>query len=288
MVARLLTASLALAALVPGSCKDCYFKQITSEWNLKGCTGVFLSKQHDKISDNDVRRLLRRLEGNDEIHTLVLSGGLSRLGADALGNLLQSGTSALAALDLGNSELDDVAVKAIARGLGNNTVVHTLTLQGNKIGPSGAVALAAALPNASALHTLDLQDNVVGSAGAKAFATALSAAEAPLALKTLMLGGNGIGDKSVTHLAGVFQQNGPLKVLDLSKNRLSAEAGEVLAEALETNHVLSEVSLIGNEIPHDVMQRTSKWLKKDTAHRRKLAERRRRQLAELGRARQEL
>ena len=280
---------LTLASLAAGSCNDCYFRQLTREWNVQGCSGVFLSKQHDHLSDNDVRRLLYRLEGNNEVHTLVLNGGLSKSGAEALGSLLQGGTSALAAIDLGNSELDDASAKSIARGLGNNSMVHTLTLQGNNIGPSGAAALAAALPNASALHTLDLQDNVVGSTGARAFATALSiAAEAPPALKTLMLGWNGIGDEGVAHLAGVLVQNGPLKVLDLSKNRLSAEAGEALVDALETNHVLSAVSLVGNEIPHDVLQRTTKWLKKDAAHRRKLAERRRRQLAETGRWQEEL
>ena len=48
-----------------------------------------------------------------------------------------------------------------------------------------------------------------------------------------MLGGNGVGDKGTAHLASVIEQNSPLKVLDLSNNKLTAEAGELLASALE-------------------------------------------------------
>ena len=82
---------------------------------------------------------------------------------------------------------DETAVAVLAAVLEANTTLTNLDLQGNNIGPAGAVSLATALKTNTTLTNLDLSYNNIGSAGAESLATAL---KTNTTLTNLDVGGN--------------------------------------------------------------------------------------------------
>ena len=142
------------------------------------------------------------------------------------------------------TNMDAESVSVIAQLLRSSTVMTTLDLQGNNIGPEGAAALAGALRGDTTLTTLRLQGNNIGPEGAAALAGAL---RGNTILVTLNLSWNSIGPGGAAALAGALRGNTTLTTLDLPWNNIAAGGVEALAGALRGNVTLTTLWVGGSD-----------------------------------------
>jgi Ran GTPase-activating protein (RanGAP) involved in mRNA processing and transport len=98
----------------------------------------------------------------------------------------------------------------VAEALKTNSILTTLNLEGNKIGPADATALAGALKTNMTLASLRLEANRIGDDGARALADALKTNKT---LAELVLYFNGIGEAGGTSLAEALNNNTTLTAL---------------------------------------------------------------------------
>jgi len=149
---------------------------------------------------------------------------------------------ALRLLDLAETGF---TASAICTAIGTGaSVMHTLILACNKLGPEGVAALAVGLPQAASLTELDLQSTAAGDAGARALSEALQLEGAPTALKVLRLDDCAIGAEGGCEIARALPGTG-LTLLSLGKNPLTAATGQALGEALAGECSVLELNLAG-------------------------------------------
>eukprot|EP00729_Bicosta_minor_P003022 gene3022-18367_t len=135
----------------------------------------------------------------------------------AVAEALKTNT-ALAAVELYNTELGDDGAKAIADALSINTALKILLLHRNRVANKGATAIAAALKlNTGGLETLSLHANRVGSEGARALASALAVNSK---LRVFRLNKNQISDMGATAIAAAVKLNFALSLLDIRDNQV--------------------------------------------------------------------
>lgn len=125
--------------------------------------------------------------------------------AAALGDAAADPRSALAELDLRESNLGDKGLVALARGLSANRSLTALNLEMNNVGDEGTLALVDALVAGMPLARLDLFDNDVGDVGARALAGALMASGT---LRSLNLITNSIGRVGRAELEAAWARAG--------------------------------------------------------------------------------
>lgn len=126
-------------------------------------------------------------------------------------------------VDLGYCELGDAATVQVARGL----IVHPISGQ-RDIHHS--------------LQTLILRNNHLTTSVASVIARVLKF----VALKSLILSRNSIGDKGIALLAEVLPFNENLQELDVSENEASAVGLSCILGAVGTNHTLQNLDVGGN------------------------------------------
>ena len=167
------------------------------------------------------------------LETLSLRGnGMERM-HEAAFHAAEGGFSPLRSLDLGRNRLGAVPEFAF-RDL---VALETLRLDGNRIGGLGQYDLFG--PNE--LRRLNLARNDIATVHADAFAEAFGDGDGvPSRLTHLWLGGNRIARLP----AGAFSELAQLRVLDLSRNRLSDPAD--LGRALDGLDGLRSLDLSGN------------------------------------------
>ncbi|KAI9031116.1 hypothetical protein DFJ74DRAFT_423703 [Hyaloraphidium curvatum] len=142
----------------------------------------------------------------------------------------------------------DSVIRALSEALKGNTMLRSLLLPRNNIGPEGARQLAEALKWNSVLKDLDLSGNSIGDVGATALAELL---KGNTALFSLGLAANSIGPEGARALAEALKGKSVLRSLTLSQNSIGHEGAGALAEALKGNSVLEKLDLHGNSIGDD-------------------------------------
>jgi uncharacterized protein (TIGR02996 family) len=152
----------------------------------------------------------------------------------------------LGELDLSHCNLDDEAIGVLAAspllaGL------HTLNLEGNRIGPAGARALAES-PHACGLIDLNLSHNAIDPEGMRALARGKSLTS----LRRLDVELNPIGDKGAGALAGseLLQR---LVDLNLSCTQITPKGATALADRLDPQ-VFGGVRLLGCQLGQPLAQ----------------------------------
>lgn len=192
---------------------------------------------------------------------------LTPVGAKHLSTALSSTSCGLRYLDLsdnavgadGAAHLADALVIQHQRKDGQEASKHyleELCLSNAEIGSAGAASLAKALLQGSLLSSLSLQDNNIGPDGAKHLSSALKTDIA--LMRSLNLWHNSLLDEGVEHLAESLHENSSLEVLNLGFNDLSDEAVEGLSQALEGCGQVSrlrEINLEFNEISEEAAER---------------------------------
>ena len=123
-----------------------------------------------------------------------------------------------------------------------NSTIKLLDLDGNNIGPEGAVALNQGLIENNTLESLWLGNNDLGDVGAAAIAEA--SARVGSKLRLLDLEFNEVGPDGARSIAKALRGNGSLNTLWLGGNPdLGDEGAEALAEAVGDFSALTELSL---------------------------------------------
>jgi len=177
---------------------------------------------------------------------------LSSTGGGAITNAA-SKINTLRRLDLFNCMIGDSGVEGLANLLGAADVPLTfLSLQANAITYSGAVQLANGYREGEVsqhLVAFDFSANAIGNEcndGTDALADAFKA-RPPAKLETLNLAENSLGDGTPTSLLKALGVMAALTWLDLSTNRLKADAGPAIAEGIKTTSQLKILGLNDNE-----------------------------------------
>jgi hypothetical protein len=186
-----------------------------------------------------------------------------------------SSSSRLRELDLScNHKIGDAGAVAIARAIhqhhqdgerGYSRGLVGLRMRSCAIGPAGAAALAGRAPCESSLQFLDLSINPLGAdgvtalaqvlvasskalevlklqtcmcgdKGVSAVAAALQAAGSRSGLRELIIGNNGVGNDSATHLAAGLRNNCSLTLIDMSPSATSEPARSILRAAIKPGH----------------------------------------------------
>ena len=137
-------------------------------------------------------------------------------------------------------------------------VLEVLCLGGNNLGDKGLGFLADMLRTNTSLKELWLRDNNLTSTSGTALAQNL---QTNGTLQELWLGGNELGDEGAKSLAAAIQGSASescccaLSFLDLSNNGITDVGARTLLEALTSNHHITKVDLLGNDITDDEILR---------------------------------
>ena len=135
------------------------------------------------------------------------------------------------------------AAQRIGRALAENTVLKTLTINGNHIGERGVEHICAGLRTNRTLTELNLCGNQVGDTGAAALARIIQPNAHP-ALVKLDLRHNDISDIGFASIASSIAEGGRLTSLDLRYNHSATDVGIAhLGKMLATNFTLLTLAL---------------------------------------------
>lgn len=145
--------------------------------------------------------------------------------------MLQSNTS-LERLWLGDNNLSDEGVCAIAAGLHDNLTLVWLDVSSNSVGDGGMRALALLLRNKSTLQVLDVHDNRVTDEGAKFLARDLSPESR---LHTLNMSANLLTNGGARAWLYTLTGDVQLKTLGLDHNLIGYDLHEKVKAQLKKN-----------------------------------------------------
>lgn len=126
--------------------------------------------------------------------------------------------------------------------LERNQSLANVDLSSNGIGVDGAVAIGKALETNTSLTEIGLSSNECGAAGEIAIMKAL---ETNLSLKTIRLAKNRFGDAKA--IGRALERNSCLTTIDISGNDLEFP-GELIRKILESNKSLTSICMEGTVI----------------------------------------
>jgi hypothetical protein len=141
--------------------------------------------------------------------------------------------------------LGDAGAKAIASAVKVNSTLRHLNLHCNNIKSKGVVDVADALCSNATLTSLELGSNHgFGLVGAQALADAL---QVNTTMRSLMLGGAGIGDCGAHAFAKLSAGKCTLTELYMSRNEIADTGLSAIAQALKVNQTLTSLMLCSNK-----------------------------------------
>uniref|UniRef100_T1IH37 Uncharacterized protein n=1 Tax=Strigamia maritima TaxID=126957 RepID=T1IH37_STRMM len=147
-----------------------------------------------------------------------------------------------ALLNFRHRGLGTQGVRAVCAALATNTVVYTLDLSDNWMGPQGLECVAQLLQY-SHIGELHLAQNNLGSAGAKLIGELLY--NNPTHLKRLNIANNKFQDSDATHIAYGLDGNDRLISIDLSHNEFGVQAGKIFSNQIAVT-TLEQVDMSWN------------------------------------------
>jgi Ran GTPase-activating protein (RanGAP) involved in mRNA processing and transport len=151
----------------------------------------------------------------------------------------------LKVLDLSNAKLGFAACQLIFRAMTQNSLLDSLILEKNPIGPMPNPALTQLISDNLTLKQLNVSGCGLRSNGAAAIGDGLGKNHS---LKVLLVASNGFEEEKINILADGLLRNSALQALDLSYNRLTDRAGTWIGSAIRTHSTLSQLLLRDNEL----------------------------------------
>lgn len=139
-------------------------------------------------------------------------------------------------LDLANHRYGDKYAEVLSTALKHQTV-REINLTNNRIKQGGADKLLSVISRSS--KVVDLSSNQIGSLGCLQLYKVLQLKECKI--EHLILEDNGLGDKHVKKLCEGLIKHTPLQVLNLSKNGLTSDCCESLAQVVRTTSKLTQL-----------------------------------------------
>ncbi|MCX7338069.1 MAG: hypothetical protein NTX76_02145 [Alphaproteobacteria bacterium] len=181
------------------------------------------------IDDCEYPEVRQTLGGDNRLYNDWLNGPSILHSGDAL--RFFSGDKTLDRLELRKEKIGDLGAILVAKVLEKNHTLIDLDLAYNGIGNLGAIAIARALKENTRLNKLDISHNSIGN-------------------NNNHEGGN-IENSAGKAIGSAIKKNLGLSRLVLSNNCLGTSEAVKIANALETNHTLSHLSLPYNKIGRD-------------------------------------
>ncbi len=146
------------------------------------------------------------------------------------------------------------SLEVLIRAILPNQIVH-LNLSDNAFGPAGIKSFDFLLKTMSSLKTLKVSNCGLGPEGGEMIAEALSA-NAELKLVHFSAGRDRLENKGITALAGVFQSQASLQVLEVPQNGIKKEGMCALLSALQaTRGTLRELHIHDNWVKQEAITR---------------------------------
>jgi Leucine Rich repeat len=197
------------------------------------------------LPDDIQKALLAAKEEAEENHVLRLRNLPMRLSAEIINTHIIPLLEIVNSVALEYTRLDEVALKALAEALKQNTTVHSLNLEGSVIGNEGAKELAETLKLNSTLKSLNLRHNSIGENGAIMLAVALSQNSG---ITSLNLSDNSIREEGAIAFAKTLERNSTLNSLNLENNLFKEdeeddEVEQAFEKALKKNRTLTTLGM---------------------------------------------
>ncbi|KAG7499726.1 NLR family CARD domain-containing 3-like [Solea senegalensis] len=203
---------------------------------------------------------------------LLSDCNLSERSCEALSSVLNSLSSTLRHLDLGNNDLQDSGVKLLSDGLKSpHCSLETLSLSGCLVTEEGCSSLTSALnSNPSPLKILDLSNNNLQDSGVKLLCDGLKSPHC--SLETLRLSDCNLSERSCEALSSVLSSlSSTLRHVDLSNNDLQDSGVKLFCDGLKSPHCsLETLSLSGCLVTEEGCSSLTSALNSNPSHLREL------------------
>jgi Ran GTPase-activating protein (RanGAP) involved in mRNA processing and transport len=208
--------------------------------------GGSLRLDSHSIDRKELKKIAKELAHDTELVSLCVGeNNIGDVGIVALAGSLATNNS-LVALSLQDNRISNVGLEALSQLLIQNTPLENLGVSGNRFGLGGLTSIANALKVNSRLKYLNLNRNSIQDAGAVVLADAL---KYNTGITTLDLDESEIGDEGVVALGVALKVNTTLARLDLCNNNIGEEGASSFLDVLtKWNTVLESVHFKHNEI----------------------------------------
>ncbi|OQS07079.1 hypothetical protein THRCLA_00913, partial [Thraustotheca clavata] len=213
---------------------------------LPGIDTVNLSS--NRISDDAACQIIKNLVSSSTLKYLDMSSNLLCLqAAKSLCSLLQS-SKTLIYLNLSRNKLNSRAIVELCDALKKCSTLTQLNLSENNFSTPGMNAIAKLLDENAKIEELYLSWNKIRGIGAQRLVEAIGYHSS---LRVLDLSWNSLnscsGHTIASALATALANNKVLMHLDLSNNGLDYEDCTILANALNSNHTVLGLHMVGNQ-----------------------------------------
>ena len=192
----------------------------------------------------------RSIVGTRLKHLDLASNKLGPAGAECIGRMIQGGFDGfcpLTHLDLSRNEITQAGAGRVYLAVGRNTILKSLSLEGNPLGPSSNLDLYNCLAENRVLTSLNLSSCDLRSDGITVIAEGLVRNHS---LLTLNLAWNALEDPGAYSISNGLGRNDTLKTLDLSSNRIRDQGGTSICDGLRNNRCLETIIMQDNNF-HD-------------------------------------
>ncbi|KAG5504331.1 hypothetical protein JKF63_04776 [Porcisia hertigi] len=241
---------------------------VREDVSSSGATGEIVARGNsfhnfkNRLSDIDVKAILTALRMCPGLSALYLPyNNISDEGGVLLGKALGHQLDSIITLDVQHNSLGKEAGVAIAQGLQRNVSLCHLTLAGNPLGGHCSAALGAALRQNMSLTVLDLFNT---NMDIRSLVQVVRSLEVNKGLSSLNIGRpllNGVGEVEcvVNHLSIALQSNTTLEELHMAYFGLVDDNLQTLVLAL-CGSAVTTLSIKGNKLSQDAGQLLARLL----------------------------
>lgn len=205
-----------------------------------------------QVSDNDFKLFVDALIVNSSVTYLNIRGIIFGLeGVKALAEALRINNS-MTEINLKETKIGDKGAIALAEALKENHSISKINLSDTSIKGEGTVAISEMLKTNRKIIELDLSSNNVGQSGVIALSDMIRQNNtiSKLDLSNIDFD-NGEQIISVKPILEALKGNAAIKSIDFRVNNLGSDEVNALAQALDINHTITDIILIGSEIGDD-------------------------------------
>jgi hypothetical protein len=204
------------------------------------------------IGDEGIIALVKGIDSGTTVlsNLEVGNNGAGDKAAQAVGQFLRHNES-LEGISLWKNGMTASGVKKLFEGVGVNRTLQWIGVGGNPIGAEGAKHITAGLSTNQTLQWLAAGGCEFGDQGVMYLSAVLK--DDTCDLQSIGLGGNGIGAEGMYHLCRALWTNTRLENLGLGGNYIDGEGCEHIAEMLKANKTLKKIILSSNLVDDDAM-----------------------------------
>jgi hypothetical protein len=204
-----------------------------------------LNIRSNRVTDEGIFSLLSNVN-KSSMKVLDLSSNTIGLNSiNSVVEIISDFNSGIEKLSLESTRLSYPFAVKVFSGLRTNHTIQELNLANNKLGSGAGYHLKEFLSQTTTLKRLDLHWNLIQGNEAVLLFQGLKENDT---LAALDISWNSIGSsgEAIEALCSFLSSESQLEHLDLSHNRISAQAAEMMGKALENNHSLMGIHLEGN------------------------------------------